>query len=579
MTQSTVSVTSLRQRWLDFQRHSTSSPDITVGVAASFTAEPLEPFLGASLLDHGFVPAITFAQYDQIHQVCSDPDSTMGTVDLLVLLWRIEDMFSRDFWDAVDGGDRATTRLVGGLEQLGRGVGELAARVSYPVFVSYPPVPSGPGIDELDSRLGVRATRLHGIAMEAFMAGVAEAPVRMVDLNGWVCQFGAMNANDAAKAFMYRQPYVTAFLGMIGRNLADCIARETKPIPKCIVVDCDNTLWGGVIAEDGIGGIALGSTFPGSAFQEFQRVLKRLNRAGVLLALNSKNDHSEVLAAFTQHDEMLLSTADIAVWRVNWQLKSQNIREIAVELNISEDSLVFIDDSSHELAEVRAALPHVRTLQVPEELELLPDLIPESGLFRNMHVSQEDRVRTEMVSTEGYRREVASTLTKEEFLASLELEVEFFAVGEQHVTRVAQLTNKTNQFNLTTIRRTEAEIRALLNESDHNVYAIRVSDKFGDYGLVGVAVVGHFGARWEVDTFLMSCRVLGRGIETAFLARVVSEAVAGGAGAVTARYVATPKNGLVEDFYLRHGFIQVGDGEFEANPIDVTSAPGHIAFR
>jgi FkbH-like protein len=230
------------------------------------------------------------------------------------------------------------------------------------------------------------------------------------------------------------------------------------------------------------------------------------------------------------------------------------------------------------LAEVRASLPEVRCLQVPEEIAELPDLIARSGLFRNIRVSDEDLARTEMILSEQARKDQGSTMSREEFLGSLGLVVEYFEVADEHVGRVAQLTNKTNQFNLTTVRRTEADIRSLMVSDQHLVRAIRVNDKFGEYGLVGVAIVELDGEQAHVETLLMSCRVLGRGIETAFIAKIVDDIRAAGAERITARHIPTQKNVIVADLYERHGFSVIADGEYLATPDDVLPAPAHITF-
>jgi FkbH-like protein len=196
-----------------------------------------------------------------------------------------------------------------------------------------------------------------------------------------------------------------------------------------------------------------------------------------------------------------------------------------------------------------------------------------------MKVSAEDLARTDMILQEAGRNQAAAAMTREEFLASLELVLDYIDVAEEHVGRVAQLTNKTNQFNLTTIRRTEAEIRALIADDDYVVRAIRVADKFGDYGLVGVAILHVAAEEWEIDTLLMSCRVLSRGVESAFLATLAREAAQRGAKALTGRYIPTPKNPLVAELYPQHGFTAVAAGEFRAEIPDISAAPDHIDVR
>jgi FkbH-like protein len=568
-----------QRRWLSHRRNPEGGAALRIGVTASFTAEPLEVFLGAHLLDAGFAPTFSFAEYNQIHQVCFDPVGALGPVDVLVVLWRLEDLFAEAVRTVAAGATSAAAEVVSGAADLGRTVGDMASAAGYPVLVTVPPLPAPVGVDLADSVVGIGLRRLHTAALAAFSASLGTAPVRLVDLDGWVSAFGGERARDVVKTLAYRQPYSTEFWDVLGAQMAALVAREWRPPPKCLVLDCDNTLWGGVIGEEGIGGIALGSAFPGSAYQEFQKVLKDLKRRGVLLAISSKNNPREVLDVFAEHDDMVLSSDDISVWKLNWEPKSGNLREIAAELNIGLDSLVFVDDSEYELAEVASSMPEVARLLVPEEVALLPDLLPTSGLFRNMQVTAEDLVRADMIREEQGRREAEAGMSRESFLESLDLVVDYLAIREEHVGRVAQLTNKTNQFNLTTIRRGEADIRALLTSDDHLVRAIRVSDKFGDYGLVGVGIL-HAGERdWEIDTFLMSCRVLGRGIESAFLRKLADDARAAGAGALVGRYVPTSKNAQVADLYPRHGFATVAEGTYRAEFSDLPPVPDYIVVR
>jgi FkbH-like protein len=568
-----------QRRWLAHRRQATTRQDLVIGVTASFTAEPLEAYLGTHLLDAELTPGFAFADYNQIHQVCFDPTSALGAVDRLIVLWRLEDLFTAAMERVSEGDAGAFGEVCDGVAQLGAAIAAMASAVNFPVVVSVPPFPRPIGVDLVDSVVGLRLARVHAAALDAFVTAIGAAPVRWADLNAWQLSLGVERSHDVVKALAYKQPFTTAFWHAIGSHLGDIVLREERPVPKCVVLDCDNTLWGGVIGEDGLGGIELGSAFPGSGFAGFQKTLKALKHRGVLLAIASKNNPAEVENVFDHHDDMVLKRDDIAAWRVNWNPKSQNLREIAAELNIGIDSLVMIDDSHYELAEIGNAVPEVRLLQVPEETALLPDLIASSGLFRNMKVSAEDLARTEMILQEAGRNHAAAAMTREEFLASLELVLDYIDVAEEHVGRVAQLTNKTNQFNLTTIRRTEADIRALIADDDYVVRAIRVADKFGDYGLVGVAILHVAAEEWEIDTLLMSCRVLSRGVESTFLATLAGEAAQRGAKALIGRYIPTPKNPLVADLYPKHGFTEVSDGEFRAEIPDITAAPGHIKVR
>jgi len=573
-------------RWLRARKE--RAPDapagISVGVAASFTAEPLEPQLGTALIDAGYAdPEIHFAEYNQLHQVCLDPGAVAPHLDVLILLWRIEDVFEREFLRYLEGDDTAADRIGDDTAQLAALVTALDANAALDLVVSMPPYPAGWNVDLRDAATTARVGRLHRRVVSIWLDAIEPKPaIALVDLDALQRHAGEAGTFDAAKWAMYRQPFRSEFWMLLGAQLAATVQRRTAPPPKCIVLDCDNTLWGGIVGEDGIGGIELGDAFPGRAFQEFQRQLHRLRTQGVMLAVVSKNNEGDVLEVFERHEGMVLTGEDITAWRVNWEPKPENIASIVAEVNIGADSVVFVDDNPVEIDEARARVPGLRCLLVPEELADLPSLLAESGLFRGLRASAEDKQRTEMMQSETERRAVAGTMSRDDFLASLGLRVSVVEAGEAQIARVAQLTQKTNQFNLTTIRRTEKEIRDLVAAPDATVYAAGVSDRFGDYGIVGVAIVETGTGAWTIDTFLLSCRVLGRGVERAFLAAIASDAAAAGAPALRGRYEPTRKNGQVAGFFADHGFDATTGEADEARDftLDLGSrgvdAPAHI---
>jgi FkbH-like protein len=562
--------------WRAHRRSGAGETDICVGIAASFTCDPVEAALGVGLLERGFEqPEFRLADYNQLHQLCLDPEGILGgPVDHVVAMWRIEDIWSAAVERYLAGQDEALGEIVAGVTELAGFFARLETK-PYSVTVSTPPLPVPWGVDMRDSRVSLRLVELHRSCLEAWLGEVRPTRLSTVDLATLCALFGMEAAADHSKWALYRQPYSSAFWVEVGTTVAELVAREKTAAPKCLVLDCDNTLWGGVIGEDGLGGIALGENFPGAAFQTFQRRILQLKEAGVFLAIASKNDHSAVMDVFEKHDGMVLTADDIAIWKVNWAPKSGNIAEIAAELNIGVDSLVFVDDSSYEIAEVMASQPAVTCVQVPEEPSEIPSVLAETGLFRHLRVSDEDRLRTSMVLAEREREHQTQALSPEEFLESLQLEVHFFEPEPEHVGRVAQLTNKTNQFNLTTIRRTEADVAALLASPVHEVRSIRVSDRFGDYGIVGVSVTEQRRDEWFVDSFLMSCRVLGRGVESAFLRAIIDDAQSAGAATVRGSYVPTPKNGQVADFFDRHGFSATAEGPV-VSVVDADESPAHI---
>ena len=271
---------------------------------------------------------------------------------------------------------------------------------------------------------------------------------------------------------------------------------------------------------------------------------------------------------------MVLDDDDIAARRVSWDPKPPAVAEIAAELNLGLDAFVFVDDSDFEIGAMRTQLPVVRSVQVPEAIEELPDLLAETGWFRLMRVTDDDRGRTAMMQAEAGRTAAATVMTHEQFLASLDLHVKLVRVGPDELGRVTQLINKTNQFNVTTVRRTEAEVAALVTDDDAHVLAASVQDRFGDYGTVGVVIGRRLDGGWDLDTVLMSCRVLGRGVETAMLAGAIAELWADRSGHVAATYIDSGRNHLVRSLFPDHGFEPVDPDAVEDADADADADAG-----
>jgi FkbH-like protein len=338
---------------------------------------------------------------------------------------------------------------------------------------------------------------------------------------------------------------------------------------KCIVLDLDNTLWGGVLGEDGPGGIALGPQWPGSEFVDFQRELLDLQRQGILLALCSKNNEEEALAVLRTHPSMLIREAQLAAYRINWEDKATNIRSLARELNIGLDHMLLIDDSPHERAWVREQIPELWVPDPPADPSMYPSWV---GSLRSLIVLQqtaEDLQRTQQYqesrSRETYRGSVGSL---EDFLRGLGLRVDIGPVDEESTARAVQLLAKTNQFNLTTRRHDETTIRRRVTSGAWRVYTMRVADRFGDFGLTGVAIVAPEAGAWHLESFLLSCRVIGKSVETALLARIAEDARAAGAAALSADFIDSGRNQVASTFLSQHGFAK-GNEEYWLRSLEV----------
>jgi len=552
-----------------------------VGLAGSFTVEPMVPYVGAELLERGVLaPTITVAPYNQLIQTCLSHQNAFGRDDLsaIALLWRVEDLFPGLLSEFQQGRQQALDEALDEVDQLITAIGHLRGHFSGAILVSSPPYPFDP---ETNIRALTNLSRgglFHRRVLDHWFQRLsALARVDAIDLDGLQRFYGMAAAHDLRKWYLYKQPYDGGFVRSLGRDVGRLLATgHGIPAKKCLVLDCDNTLWGGVIGEDGLDGIALGDEFPGSAFRDFQRQLSALQHSGVMLALASKNNAADVWAVFDGHDSMVLKRQQISAARINWTNKPSNIREIAAELNIGLDSLVFIDDSSFEIEHVRQTCPEVTCVQIPEGAEGIPALLHELHLFDRLEITTEDLQRTDMMRVERERSSLKSGMSADDFLNSLGMQLHFFEAKREHLGRIAQLIGKTNQFNLTTIRHSKEEVERLALSDDHRLFAIRVSDRFGDYGLVGVALVGTSTNSWDIDTFLLSCRALGRKVEAAFLAAIAEAAKAAGASQLTARFIPTAKNTPAAGFLPDHGLTATGNDTWAADLTDIAPHPAHI---
>lgn len=358
---------------------------------------------------------------------------------------------------------------------------------------------------------------------------------------------------------------------------------------KCLVLDLDNTVWGGVLGDDGIDGIEVAESYRGEAFRAFQRVSRQIASQGVLLAAVSKNDLEPVREVLREHPDMTLRESDFVRIVANWHPKHDTLRELASDLNIGLDSLVFVDDSPYERGLVRAELPEVAVIDIDDEPALHIEKVLRDGWFTVRELTAEDRGRPELYREELERRDFLSGFDSlESYLRELDITVRLSDVKPRDVPRMSQLTLRTNQFNMTGRRLQPEDVSALHTDPRALPLAIHAKDRFGDNGTVGAVFVRFDGDAAFIDNFLLSCRVFSRGIEQACLAAVLRYAKRQGAGSVTGRYVRTAKNGKVADFYTRAGFETVGAdaagpeavGEkpalFRHALDELPEAPGHV---
>jgi FkbH-like protein len=361
--------------------------------------------------------------------------------------------------------------------------------------------------------------------------------------------------------FQFSHEVLPLYSDWVGRLIASARGQSRK----CLVLDLDNTLWGGVIGDDGLAGIVLGNGDPaGEAYLKIQRAALALRERGIILAVSSKNDDHVARAAFRSCPEMLLKEEHIAVFQANWMDKASNLEAIARSLNIGIDALVLLDDNPAERAQVRAALPAVAVPELPEDPAFYADMLLAAGYFEACRFTAEDRTRADQ-----YRVNIARTAALSEssnlesHLRSLQMRAACRPFDAVNRPRITQLINKTNQFNLTTRRYTESEVEAFEKYAAFTLQ-VRLIDRYGDNGVIAVAICAERDSDWIIDTWLMSCRVLNRKVEHAMLNCIVSSAKSARVKLLLGQYIKTERNGLVREHYARLGFSPCTVSELES---------------
>lgn len=405
--------------------------------------------------------------------------------------------------------------------------------------------------------------------------------VFIIDLLYLQEKYGADTLRDNKMYDIAKLPVSTKQLPKAAKQVVDVIKAVKGNLKKCIILDLDNTLWGGVIGDDGIEHIQIGELGIGHAFTEFQMWLKELQRRGILLAVCSKNEEDTAKEPFEKHPEMVLRMEDISMFVANWEDKASNIKYIQSTLNIGMDSIVFLDDNPFERNLVKSMIPEITVPDLPNDPSEYVEFVKSFNFFETASYSEVDKGRTRQYQEEIGRKALQNRFADyEEYLESLEMTAEAKAFDSFHYARIAQLTQRSNQFNLRTVRYTEQEIASLAEDKDHLTLYFTLRDKFGDYGLISVVVLD----KQEKETlfiseWLMSCRVLKRGMEEFIMDEIVETAKKNGFDTVVGEYLPTAKNKMVAKLYSRMGLQEVDDGRFAVKVNDYAPHSTHICKR
>lgn len=535
-------------------------PPFRTAVLRNVVIEPIEPYLRYLAYQVGSNLRCEFSEYDNVFQeaVGGHKGILNGHIDCVLVFIKLDNLS----WDlARRFASLPPERIEGEKERIKAFITSVltgirkqtAALILWGGFEL--PIHPSLGIVDYQQKSGQTAcvTELNQFLRDALQA---HKNAYVLDLNGCLARVGAKNFYDPRYWHIGKAPYSREALEEISNEVFKYIRPLKGKNKKCLVLDCDNVLWGGIVGEEGLGGIKLGRTYPGSAYCEFQQEILNLYHRGVVLALCSKNNAEDVWEVFRQHPDMLLRKEHIAAAQLNWRDKVTNLRQIAADLNLGLESFVFLDDSPFEIGQVRQYLPEVEVVQLPLDRAVeYRDIVAAGGWFDTLTISEEDKQRGAMYRAEAARKELQmQSQDLEGYYSSLEMVLEIRFADQFSIPRIAQLTQKTNQFTLTTRRYSDAQIQELSQSDSADVIYLQLKDRFGESGLTGVCILKYDGDRALIDSFLLSCRVLGRGVEDAFLVQCMNRAKWRGCASAIGEYRPTAKNDQVKDFYSERHF-------------------------
>ena len=536
---------------------------IKVAILRSYSTEMLEPVLAVHLTLFGYDLELFFGDYNQYAQEILDGDSLLYqfSPDIIMMLVRHEELlpefnsnfanFNGEEWiKKIDETIKNYQHLIQMLSQQSKGSSILVQNFA---------LMNRPFLGVFDAQRLLNQSFFIN-KLNQMLSSVAESHpnVRIWAFDQLIAEYGWSNLYDPKLDYYAHNPFKPNSYAVIGRHIMQCIGSILGKQKKCIVLDLDNTLWGGVVGEAGLSGIKLDHEYPGNCYVAFQKQLLKMTYRGIILAVNSKNNLEDVNEVFLHHPHMILRKNHIVAERVNWINKVTNLREIARELNIGLDSLIFIDDNPAECELVRAELPEVNVILLPNKPYLIPQVLDQLiSEIENIRITSEDTQKTVIYQAQVCRVELENnSVDLNGFLSSLNMTIRIASCDDFSISRIAQLTQKTNQFNLTTKRYTEADILNMVESESYYVFYVSAMDKFGDHGIIGVFILRIDMERAYIDTLLLSCRVISRTIEQSILAFIEEFCMEKQCTQLIGQYIPTNKNKQVSDLYKKFGFLE-----------------------
>jgi FkbH-like protein len=554
-------------------------------VLSSFTLNLLEAPLGLQLASHQRFLISEFAPYQQWEMLLHHPETIVEKkVDVVQIFLHLEDVLPALSNNSILDEDFIVEQSTLFFERLKKAISAFRAQSQTPIVLNSF-IAMLRGIERFASN-NFNNSKYSAIeSLNSQIAALSEEcnNLYIYDYANLVSDIGRNNWFDVANYYHTLSPISLTGMKFLAEDLSKFYRALFQPREKVLVLDLDNTLWGGIIGEDGPNGIKIRDGHLGESFKAFQSTIKGLQETGIILAIASKNNEEDVKEVFNIYPDMPLKWADFIVTRINWLDKSANIVDIASTLNVGLDSIVFVDDNPLECERVRTALPEVTVVHLGNEPHSFIDQLLDAANLFPLKITHEDKIRSDSYRSESKRNESkCSTIDENEFLSSLELVIEIGPPEPNEYDRVVQLINKTNQFNLTTKRYQLDDVTEVLSSPDAELSVVRARDKFGDYGLIGVQILRFSKADCIIDTFLMSCRILGRSIEDSMLFFAKNVAKRRNSKKLIGQFIPTKKNMLVVDFYITSGFSPTSistDFEYDLLANQLGSYPSYLTVR
>jgi len=538
---------------------SDNSKNIKIAILSSFTINGLDECLKVKSAELNIRYSSFIAGYDQYNQEILDSNSTLYKFnpDITFLIIDIRKIFGNFFHFAYSFSEQNRKDAIDEkINQIKNLITTFQNNSEKKLVISI--VNSGTsspiGILENKSKFGFN-DMINKLTSELINFSKEQNSLFFHDFDLFIRKYGERNVFDYRQFFIGDIQIAFDFLPYFANELMSYIKPSLGINRKCIVLDLDNTLWGGVVGEDGFDGIELGQTANGKAFVEFQKQLLSFWQQGIILAINSKNNFDEAMKVIKEHPEMILREKHFASFQINWDDKAENMNRISEEVNIGLNSIVFFDDDKINQERISNEFPEVLTVPLPNDPSQYVSILNNLNDFNVLQKTDEDIKRGQMYAEQRERKKLEKSVSNlDDFLKQLDIKIKIKKANQFLIPRISQLTLKTNQFNLTTKRYQENEIQKLSSDSKFDVYCAQVYDKFGDNGITGVYIVNKTEHSWIIDTFLLSCRIMGRGIEDALLSQILIDAKNAGVRQVEGEFIPTQKNEPAKNFLSEHGF-------------------------